>query len=71
MVCNAILKSKSVFGELESYQGPDEDSPVFFKNEDFMSHLERLVQESNAQQFMDFYDASSQYSDRFADCFCG
>lgn len=55
MVCNAILKSKSVFGELESYQGPDEDSPVFFKNEDFMSHLERLVQESNAQQFMDFF----------------
>lgn len=55
VVCNAILKSKSVFGELESYQGPDEDSPVFFKNEDFMSHLERLVQESNAQQFMDFF----------------
>ena len=54
-ICNAIINSKTVFGELESYQGPDEDSPVFFKNEDFVSHLERLVQESNAQQFMDFF----------------
>ena len=54
-VCNAIINSKTVFGELESYQGPDEDSPAFFKNEDFVSHLERLVQESNAQQFMDFF----------------
>jgi DNA helicase HerA-like ATPase len=42
-------------GGFQIYTGPDEDSPVFFKNEDFLSHLGRLAQENNAQQFMDFF----------------
>lgn len=54
-VINSIIDSQTEFGELLSYQGPDEDSPIFFKNEDFISHLERLTQENNAQQFMDFF----------------
>lgn len=53
-VINSINTSSEVFGELQTYIGPDEDSPVFFTNEDFISHLERLAQENNAQQFMDF-----------------
>jgi hypothetical protein len=54
-VCDSITDSQNVFGELISYKGPDEDSPVFFTNEDFLSHIERLSQENNAQQFMDFF----------------
>lgn len=54
-VCDSITDSQNVFGELISYQGPDEDSPVFFTNEDFLSHIERLSQENNAQQYMDFF----------------
>lgn len=42
-------------GGFQVYTGPDEDSPVFFKNEDFLSHIGRLAQENNAQQFMDFF----------------
>lgn len=42
-------------GGLSLYEGPDEDSPVFFKNEDFLSHLERLAQEANQQQYLDFF----------------
>lgn len=55
MCIQAIDEFLATVGGFQLYQGPDEDSPVFFKNEDFMSHLERLVQESNAQQFMDFF----------------
>lgn len=54
-VVSAIEASQSIFGELKSYQGPDEDSPVFFTNEDFLSHIERLSQENNMQQHMDFF----------------
>lgn len=42
-------------GGFQVYTGPDEDSPIFFQNESFLHHLERLVQEKNAQQFMDFF----------------
>lgn len=52
---NAIDNFLKIVGGFQLYQGPDEDSPVFFKNEDFISHLERLTQENNAQQFMDFF----------------
>jgi DNA helicase HerA-like ATPase len=55
VVCDAISDSQTIFGELVPYQGPDEDTPNFFKNEDFINHLEQLVQETNAQQFMDFF----------------
>lgn len=36
------------------YEGPDEDSPVHFNGADLPNHLERLAQEQNAQQFVDF-----------------
>ncbi|PKL34381.1 MAG: ATPase [Spirochaetae bacterium HGW-Spirochaetae-10] len=54
--CIASLQSflPSV-GGYQLYTGPDEDSPVFFKNEDFLGHIDRLAQESGAQQFMDFF----------------
>lgn len=42
-------------GGILIYEGPDEDSPVFFKNEDFLAHLERLAQEANQQQYLDFF----------------
>lgn len=42
-------------GGFQIYTGPDEDSPVFFRNEDFLSHIGRLSKENNAQQFMDFF----------------
>lgn len=42
-------------GGFQVYTGPDEDSPAFFKNDDFLGHLVRLAQESNAPQFMDFF----------------
>ncbi|TGK82004.1 ATP-binding protein [Leptospira noumeaensis] len=54
-IVNTILDTQTVFGELKTYQGPDEDSPVFFTNEDFLSHVERLSQENNVQQYMDFF----------------
>jgi DNA helicase HerA-like ATPase len=54
-VCNAISDSQAAFGELVPYQGPDEDSPNFFKNDDFINHLEQIVQETSAQQYMDFF----------------
>ncbi|MBI4726892.1 ATP-binding protein, partial [candidate division TA06 bacterium] len=36
------------------YKGPDEDSPVYFNGDDLPNHLERLAQEQNVQQFLDF-----------------
>jgi DNA helicase HerA-like ATPase len=54
-ICDTILDSQTVFGELAPYQGPDEDSPTFFCNDDFVNHLEQLVQETNAQHYMDFF----------------
>lgn len=54
-----VLESINTFlnklGGLLVYEGPDEDAPVFFKNEDFLSHLERLAQEANQQQYLDFF----------------
>jgi len=54
-IIEKIKEQESVFGKFEIYKGPDEDSPVFFKNDDFISHLERLSQEQNVQQFLDFF----------------
>ncbi len=56
---NQLIKSLEGFineiGGLQIYEGPDEDSPVFFKNEDFLAHIERLAQEANQQQYLDFF----------------
>lgn len=54
-IIEAIDKLSEHIGGLEPYKGPDEDSPVFFKGEDLANHLERLSQEQNAQQYMDFF----------------
>ena len=54
-IIKSILDSQSTFGKLIPYQGPDEDSPVFFTHEAFVSHLEKLAQENNAQQYLDFF----------------
>jgi DNA helicase HerA-like ATPase len=51
----AIEELLESVGGFSTYTGPDEDSPVFFHNSDFINHLERLVQETNMQQFMDFF----------------
>jgi len=50
-----LNKFLNVVGGLIIYKGPDEDSPVFFKGEALVDHLGRLVQEKNAQQYMDFF----------------
>lgn len=50
-----IQDAQTVFGELHPYEGPDEDTPSFFKNEDFVSHLEQLADENNVQQYLDFF----------------
>jgi DNA helicase HerA-like ATPase len=55
-IINALDKFLASVGGFQLYTGPDEDSPVFFNNDDFISHLERIVQETtNAQQYMDFF----------------
>jgi DNA helicase HerA-like ATPase len=53
---NALDKFLASVGGFQLYTGPDEDSPVFFNNDDFISHLERIVQGTpGAQQYMDFF----------------
>ncbi|RMD89792.1 MAG: DUF87 domain-containing protein [Calditrichaeota bacterium] len=53
-ITDKIMENKDRFGGLAEYNGPDEDSPVFFKADDLPDHLERLAQEQNVQQFLDF-----------------
>jgi len=50
-----LNKAENSIGKLVPYEGPDEDSPVFFKNDDFLAHIERLAQEANQQQYLDFF----------------
>jgi DNA helicase HerA-like ATPase len=42
------------FNEIELIEGPSEDSPVRFNGEDLINHIERLAQEQNIQQYLDF-----------------
>ena len=51
---NLIELFLSKIGGAILYKGPDEDSPVYFKDADLPNHLERLAQEKNVQQFLDF-----------------
>lgn len=51
----SIIESQKIFGQYQIYEGPDEDSPVYFKNDDLTSHIERLTLENNSQQYMDFF----------------
>lgn len=50
-----LERSEENIGQLTPYEGPDEDSPVFFKNEDFLPHIKRLAEEKNQQQYFDFF----------------
>ncbi|HOV91010.1 MAG TPA: ATP-binding protein [Syntrophorhabdaceae bacterium] len=50
-----LNNAETQIGQLIPYEGPDEDSPVFFKNADFLTHIERLAQEANQQQYLDFF----------------
>jgi len=52
---NILNKYLDTVGGLKIYKGPNEDSPVFFNGESLVNHLERLVQEQKAQQYMDFF----------------
>lgn len=44
----------SGIGGISDIEGPNEDSPVQFNGEDLPNHIERLSQEQNIQQFLDF-----------------
>lgn len=44
----------SSIGGMSDIEGPNEDSPVQFNGEDLPNHIERLSQEQNIQQFLDF-----------------
>lgn len=55
LLLNILNNAENSIGKLIPYEGPDEDSPVFFKNEDFLAHIERLAQEANQQQYLDFF----------------
>ena len=53
-IIDKINEKSDLFGGLKRYKGPDEDAPVYFRDEDLPTHLERLAQEQNVQQFLDF-----------------
>jgi DNA helicase HerA-like ATPase len=55
LLLEILNNAENSIGKLIPYEGPDEDSPVFFKNEDFLAHIERLTQEANQQQYLDFF----------------
>jgi hypothetical protein len=42
-------------GYLIPYEGPDEDTPFFFKNESFLAHLNEIAQEQSQQQYIDSF----------------
>lgn len=50
----SISKMSDYIEGLTPYSGPDEDSPVPFKGEDLPNHIQRLSQEQNVLQFLDF-----------------
>jgi DNA helicase HerA-like ATPase len=54
-IINTLNEFLLPIGGFQLYTGPDEDSPVFFNNDDFISHLERIIQETSEQQYMDFF----------------
>jgi DNA helicase HerA-like ATPase len=54
-VINKLNEFLLPIGGFQLYTGPDEDSPVFFNNNDFVTHLEKIVQETDKQHLMDFF----------------
>lgn len=49
---NELLES---LGGLLIYQGPDEDTPIFFDNDEFLGHLERIARQQASQQYIDSF----------------
>lgn len=49
---NGLLES---LGGLLIYQGPDEDTPIFFDNDDFLGHLRRIARQQTSQQYIDSF----------------
>lgn len=54
-IIDAIDNLAENVGSLKPYKGPDEDSPVPFNGEVLINHIERLAQEKNALQYIDFF----------------
>ena len=50
-----LEEDKCFIRESIQYTGPDEDSPMYFKNDEFFFYIERLALESNQQQYFDFF----------------
>lgn len=53
-IIESISQLSGHIGDLMPYSGPDEDSPVPFKGEDLPNHIQKLSQEQNVLQFLDF-----------------
>ncbi|GIV29198.1 MAG: hypothetical protein KatS3mg028_0264 [Bacteroidia bacterium] len=54
-IINAFNELLNALGGILIYEGPDEDSPVYFKNEDFLAHIEQIAYEANQKQYLDFF----------------
>jgi len=54
-ILDIITQYESQVEELRPYHGPDEDTPIFFKYEVFLEHLENLAKLKNQQQYLDFF----------------
>lgn len=50
-----LSEFETKIGPLIPYNGPDEDTPIFFKNEDFLAHLKEIAQEQSLQQYFDSF----------------
>ena len=53
-VIKSIERFLTIVGGFQKYEGPDEDSPVPFIDEDLPNHIERLANEQGYQQHLDF-----------------
>ena len=52
---NILYEFEARVGPLIPYEGPDEDTPIFFKNENFLAHLNEIAQEQSQQQYFDYF----------------
>ncbi|MBB5322930.1 hypothetical protein HNQ34_000007 [Anoxybacillus tepidamans] len=51
---NAVDDFLKLFGEIQIYEGPNEDSPVPFRLESLADHIETIAEEKNVLQYLDF-----------------
>jgi len=50
-----IIKLYSDIDDIKSIKGPNEDSPIYFKDDDFIFKLTELIYKNNYQQIFDFF----------------